>query len=238
MNRILLAFHNPSLAVRWILRGRSNLTQIELHEIERFIEGHGAIVEAGSSDGVDTFRLARHFPKHEIFALEPVREQYDKTKSRVRDLENVKTFNLALSSVTGVVDLFLGKSGDGISGMGSSSLLEPREHLNEFPNIHFSENRKVQAITFEEFIYSNNVNFVDLLWLDIQGLEITVLAQCPKIIQERVKCIHVEVSRIELYKGMPNYGEVIRFLNDIGFDVVIDRVGRISGNLLAVNMAF
>lgn len=238
MNRIVLAFRNPSLALRWILKGRTNLTQIELHEIEKFIEGYGAIVEAGSSDGVDTFRLASHFSKHEIFALEPVLEQFNETKTRVANFDNVKTFNLALSPVTGLVDLFLGKSGDGISGMGSSSLLEPQEHLNEFPEIQFSEIRRVKAITFEEFLFSNNVNFVDLLWLDVQGLEITVLAQNPQIIQERVKCIHLEVSRIELYKGMPNYGEAVRFLNKIGFGVVIDRVGRISGNLLAVNMAF
>lgn len=235
MNRILLAFQNPSLAWRWFIKGRRSLTEINLYEIEKFMKGQGSIIEAGSSDGVDTLRLAQYFQNHPIYALEPVLEQFLATKRKVQSANNVRVFNLALGNVSGQVDLFLGNSGHGLSGMGSSSLLEPKEHLKEFPNIKFLETRRVNSLTFQDFCISQNVQYVDLLWLDVQGLELSILKQNTKFIQESVKNIHLEVSRIELYKGTPNYREVMKFIKELKFKVVIKRVGRISGNVLAVN---
>jgi FkbM family methyltransferase len=205
------------------------LTEIELFEFEKFMRGKGVIVEAGASDGVDTLRLASFFSKHLVLALEPVIEQFTEMTRITKSLSNVRTFNLALSFQSGIAKLHIGKSGTGLSGMGSSSLLKPKEHLREFPEIDFSEIRVVETVTLEDFCKSQNVE------LDVQGAELSVLLQNSGVVKRNVRTIHLEISRKELYEGAPIYKDVVKVLNDLGFEIVIDRVGRLSGNVLAVN---
>ncbi len=235
MNRLTLTLANPKLAWRRIIKGSRRLTQIELFEFEKFMKGKGVILEAGASDGVDTLKLAIFFPNHIVLALEPVLEQFTETTRTTSRFSNVRTFNLALSSQSGIAKLHIGKSGAGLSGMGSSSLLKPKEHLLEFPEIDFSEIRTVETVTLEDFCESHNVEFIDLLWLDVQGAELNVLLQNPGVVKRIVRAIHLEISRKELYEGSPIYKDVVRVLNDLDFEIVIDRVGRLSGNVLAVN---
>lgn len=235
MNRLSLTLANPKLAWRRIIKGSRKLTEIELFEFEKFMRGKGVIVEAGASDGVDTLRLASFFSKHLVLALEPVIEQFTEMTRITKSLSNVRTFNLALSFQSGIAKLHIGKSGTGLSGMGSSSLLKPKEHLREFPEIDFSEIRVVETVTLEDFCKSQNVEFIDLFWLDVQGAELSVLLQNPGVVKRNVRTIHLEISRKELYEGAPIYKDVVKVLNDLGFEIVIDRVGRLSGNVLAVN---
>jgi FkbM family methyltransferase len=235
MNRLTLTFANPKLAWRKIFKGSRSLTEIDLFELKKFMRGKGVILEAGASDGVDTLKLASYFPNHIVLALEPVQEQFIETARTTSSFSNVRTFNLALSSQSGMAKIHIGKSGAGLSGMGSSSLLKPKEHLLEFPEIDFSEIRSVETVTLEDFSNSHNVKFIDLLWLDVQGAELSVLLQNSGFVKRIVRAIHLEISRKELYEGAPIYKDVVGALIDLDFKIVIDRVGRLSGNVLAVN---
>jgi hypothetical protein len=59
--------------------------------------------------------------------------------------------------------------------------------------------------------------------------------QNSEFVKRIVRAIHLEISRKELYEGAPIYKDVVGVLNDLDFKIVIDRVGRLSGNVLAVN---
>ena len=69
----------------------------------------------------------------------------------------------------------------------------------EFPEIDFSEIRSVETVTLEDFSNSHNVKFIDLLWLDVQGAELSVLLQNSGFVKRIVRAIHLEISRKELY---------------------------------------
>lgn len=235
VNRVKFAIENPALAFRWLTKRGSDLTEIELTYIARKVLGKGAILEAGSSDGVDTVRLAMQFPAHQIYAIEPIVEQFEVTKAKTSNLENVKNFNFALSTNTGLAEMYVGKSGKGIEGMGSSSLLEPTRHTDEFPEITFNSKQPVNAVTLEDFCALHDVSFVDLLWLDVQGLELKLIKRSEDFLKKRVNLIHMEVSRVELYRGSALYSEVMSYMNKIGFAALKKRVGRISGNCLFQN---
>jgi FkbM family methyltransferase len=202
------------------------------------MRGYGAIIEAGSSDGVDTVRLAQEFTTHRIIAIEPIVEQYSVTREKTSNFYNVETYNLALSTKTGTVEMYVGRSGQGIQGMGSSSLLKPTRHKLQFPEISFDVKQKVHALKMEEFCSINNINFVDLLWLDIQGLELSLVAESSEFFRESVNLIHMEVSRVELYDGTALYAEVLDTMAEFGFRALKKRVGRVSGNCLFQNQKF
>ena len=85
---------------------------------------------------------------------------------------------------------------------------------------------------------ANKIDLVDLLWLDLQGKEVDVLAGSASALQEKVRFLHLEISRIKFYDHMPTLVTVRRFLKANGFRCLIDRVGAISGNALYSNKKF
>jgi hypothetical protein len=82
---------------------------------------------------------------------------------------------------------------------------------------------------------NNDIEIVDLLWLDIQGMELEVIQSSELTIRRKVKLIHLEISRIKFYDATPSEKNIRLFLKNIGFRCVIDKVGAISGNALYLN---
>lgn len=231
------ALNNPKLVIRKLRYGSKYLTQIFPEEIEKYMMGYGAIVEAGASDGEDTFRLSRRFPKHEYYAVEPVDEQFAFLRRKFSQNPEINLRKFAFGSIDGEGVIFIGQSpGDELDGMGSSSLLEPSLHREIFPEIEFSRSEKTQVFSLETFREFEGITLIDLLWLDLQGLEYEVLRAASKTLSEFVNCIHLELSNIELYRGAKNRRDIHRLLKQLGFKLRINRVGAISGNALYVRV--
>ena len=55
---------------------------------------------------------------------------------------------------------------------------------------------------------------------------------------ERIKLIWMEVEAIELYEGQPLKSEVEGFMRAHGFNLLVDTVGRVSGDQLWVSRSF
>lgn len=239
IRRFAVAAKNPKLVYRRFIVGSSRLSIIELDEIERFLAHKGCIIEAGASDGVDTSLLSQKFKSHRIFAIEPVMEQYAHLESLLRGSEMIRVYNLALADKKGFTEINIGSDERSkLGGMGSSSLLNPTKHTSEFPQIKFNKRQRIETVTLHEFAANNKIGFVDLLWLDLQGLEYLVLQSSSEWIKKNVNCIHLELSRISLYESAPKSRTVEKFLKSLGFKKRIDRVGITSGNALFVNNAF
>jgi len=181
-------------------------------------------------------RFSLEYPNSRVVALEPVNEQFTYLKKKFADFKNVEVYNLALSNHSGITQMYLGKSDGHLGGLGSSSLLPPDLHRSYFPQIEFSEIQQVKTVTLEELLMTESQ--VDLLWLDIQGKELEVLSCSKETFRLKVKVIHLEISRVSLYVGMPSEKEIRQFLEGAGFKCVEDRVGAIAGNALYINLRF
>ena len=96
-----------------------------------------------------------------MYAIEPVKEQYFYLKNKFLNQTNVKFFNLALSDKNGPQKIYIGSSNGHLGGMGSSSLLEPKEHTKWFPEIEFKKFEIIQTITLDKFIVANKIALVD-----------------------------------------------------------------------------
>ena len=205
--------------------------------VNRFVVGviGAVIVEAGAADGVDTMVFAREFPNALIFAVEPVNEQYKYLCEIFANEKNISLFNLAFSDQNGQSEIVIGESEGRFGGMGSSSIFQPLEHLRYFPEITFNRRQKIKTKTLESFLSENSIDFVDLLWLDIQGKEFDVLLASQLVVMRKIKMIHLEISRVKFYSGTPNERDLRQLLMNMGFECVVDRVGAIAGNALFLN---
>jgi len=198
--------------------------------IAQYIPKNPVIVEAGAHIGVDTEQFARRFPKGKIFAFEPVPNLFLRLSENMQPYKNVDCIPTALSNEVGESVMYV--SG-GVSD-GSSSLLPPKDHLIDHPDTTFDESINVTCITLDKWAQTNNVEKVDLLWLDLQGYELDVL-KAGLAVLENVQAIYTEVNLKELYVGAPLYGELREWLEVRDFKVEVEDIPwEDGGNVLFV----
>lgn len=237
VKRVILALQRPDLVLRRLKVGKAQLSLISPQEIEYFTRTQTPIIiEAGASDGEDTLSFLHKWPKSTIYAFEPVPRALDLLRVRLHEYKQVEIIPGALAAVNGRRKMYVGFDESNMSGHGSSSLLEPSGHLSEFKNISFPKdlNIEVDCQNLDYWIKSKAIKKIDLLWLDLQGLEYEVLESSPRAL-EITSVIHLESSRQELYKGARDYSDLRKLLCKAGFIVAINRIGVITGNVLFVS---
>jgi FkbM family methyltransferase len=212
---------------------RRPLMEMTLDELAAYLPAAPVILEAGACDGSDTVRFAERWPRGTIHAFEPVPHAYAGVLERTRSLVNVSTYELALSDETGAGELHLSEDAAGGSRPDSSSLLAPTGHLDAWPSIKFRRTVTVQTQTLDGWADEHSIRAVDLMWLDLQGMELRVLQASPQLVS-RTSAIHLEVWREPMYEGAPLYDDVVAWMSRNGFGPVIDRVHRVFGNILFV----
>ena len=231
--RIKFLITNPFNSFKFLVSRGKDYSKIELAEIKSIVGNLDIIIEAGASDGVDTQKFIDLFPAVSIYAFEPVKEQYEYLIAKFSG--DIKIYNAALSDIGGTQKINVGKSSGFLGGMGSSSLLTPNLHNDWFPQVQFNEIEIVNTVKLSEFILEKNIPIVDLLWLDVQGKELDILKEAEEQIIEKVKSIHLECSRINLYENQSKFKHIKKFMDKINFVCRIDRVGAISGNAYYLN---
>jgi len=199
--------------------------------LKKYLPANSVIVDCGAHDGADTIELARVFKEGIIHAFEPVEKLFHRMKNRGNPNKNIHYYQLALADKTGTMDFYISEG----ASDGSSSLLEPASHLKDHPDTFFNNKIIVKTSTLDNWAKENNIDKVDLLWLDMQGYELNMLKASP-VILDKVSVIHTEVSTKETYKGVVQYTAYRAFLEDKGFEVVLEAIpkGWDMGNVLFV----
>jgi FkbM family methyltransferase len=191
------------------------------------------IIEAGAHIGVDTEELAEYFPNGKIYAFEPVPSVFSQLLERTKPYKNVSCIPLALSNQTGTAIMHV----SGGMSDGSSSLLPPKDHLIDHPDVTFDTKIHVECTTLDEWAVLNHIRKIDLLWLDMQGHELNAL-KAGLVTLKNVQAIYTEVNLKEVYDGAPLYGEVRAWLEGFGFQAAVEELPwEDSGNVLFVRKA-
>ena len=125
--------------------------------------------------------------------------------------------NVALGSFQGTMEMYISYREGGIDmGSGaSSSLLKPKVHLDEHPEVTFPETEMVEVRTLDDY-YDENYNFLNI---DVQGYELEVLRGGTKTL-ENIDAMVVEVNRDEVYEDCPQLEDINEFLFPLGFTMV------------------
>jgi FkbM family methyltransferase len=210
--------------------------EVDKQILKKYLPSNPIIFEAGAYDGGDTLQMSQFWPEATIYAFEPVENLFSILKNTVKNCSNVCCQMLALSTKTGTAKFYLSNVPGALSG--SSSLLEPKEHLNFHPMVGFSDGMEVATVNLDDFAQKNTIDHVDFMWLDMQGAELDMLKASPKIFKT-IRAIFMEVAYIELYKGCHLYPEVCQWFESQGFKMVYQETTcAAEGNALFVNMRY
>ncbi len=180
--------------------------------MQPYLPANPIIVEAGAHKGFDTVKMKQFWPQSTIYAFEPVPDLFQDLKNNCKSMTGIILSDYALSHKNGYATLHISKG----RGDGSSSLLAPKKHLDLFPDVTFKQKIKVQTITLDSWAEQENVDSIDLLWLDLQGYEYSVLAASPNILKT-VKVIFTEINFEEAYENCVLYPLLKYWLIKQGF---------------------
>ena len=199
-----------------------------------YLPPHPIIVEAGAFTGSDSLKIARRWPQAQIHAFEPVPELFVALREKTAPYPNITCYQLGLGSYNGTATLYLSQKPTKITQ--ASSLLAPKERLHSSP-ITFDTTIEIPIMTLDSWAAQYQIPRIDLLWLDLQGMELAVLQTAPDILK-KIKTIHIEVATSERYTGQPLVQEVKEWLEKNSFEILakdFDETKRNFGNLIVLN---
>ncbi len=209
---------------------------VDIHNfLLKNLKRNSVIIEAGAADGNDTVFFGKNFPNSKIYSLEPMSSLYDITFKKIQKFENIKLFKYAFSHIDGKSELNLAENEN--KPWGSSSLLKPKLHLEIHPGIKFNSIETVEVIKLDTFLSMNKIISVNLLWLDLQGVEPDVLMACTQL--SKIEYIYSEVSTLENYENQILYRDFKKFMIEKGFTVYFEDIRwEDGGNVLFKNRSF
>lgn len=121
----------------------------------------------------------------------------------------------AVGSFNGEIELNVDEENYGQS----SSVLAPKEHLKQYPNITFSKKQKALIVTLDSDI--KNPQDFDVLVVDVQGYELEVFKGATSLLRESIKYVICEVNCAEMYEGCVFVADLDQFFKERGFKRVL-----------------
>lgn len=190
-----------------------NLKAIEEHTNKK-IKG---VIHIGGFLGEELIQY-RSLGLTNTILFEPQKNLYEIIKSKCMFEE--KVFNIALGSEESTKEMFISDREGGVTnGAGaSSSLLRPKKHLTEHPEVTFPHKESIKVRRFDKFAVENNIpiNKYNMLNIDVQGYELEVLKGIGKIL-DTIEIIIAEVNRDEVYEGCPMIEDIDIYLEKFDF---------------------
>jgi len=159
-------------------------TAQEVRQVLKFFPEPKLVIDVGGNIGSWSEALLEQTSPEQLIIVEPAKSNISKLKERFSKKEIVTIVNAALTDHIGYSTLYSNTDGSGLA-----SLYQRR--LDHFQLQHIPI-ETVQTITFDELLKDTKLKYPDIIKLDIEGHEFTVLKSIPQHILDEVKVIQFE----------------------------------------------
>ncbi len=184
-----------------------------IKHIEEYIDLNdiNVVFDIGSRDGCQALEFSDWFPASKIYLFEPVPTSYDFCVENTKERGNIICNNSAFANYDGSTKFYQVVNGN----VGASSLFKVT------PSYSHYEQQPIDVVVTKAktFIEKNNIQKVDLLWVDVQGAEIDCFSGFEEHL-ENIKAIHTEVGLSAYYENGTDYDNLLRFMDANNFEPV------------------
>lgn len=171
------------------------------------------IVHVGAHIGQEYDEYIQNFGNIETHWFEPIPSIYNDLENNLKGKPGVNLYNFALGETESKSQMFVDIGNEGQS----SSILKPKEHINQFPHIVFDDTNKTD-ITISK-LDNFDIGDSNMLVLDTQGYELNVLKGSLETLN-KIDYIFTEFNTVEMYDGCPKIEDIDLLLSDYGFERV------------------
>lgn len=216
--------------------------EISKDEIKNLVVVRNPIIlDIGTYDGKDAKELELVFNHPQIHCFEA-----DPRSIEVFQLTNYSEYlmlhEFALSNVDGYINFYQSDSDTRRHDNGSnnwsasSSLKEPKEHLNLFPDVHFKNKIEVKSKRLDTW-YNETLNGeeIDFIWADVNGGEKELIEGGLNTLTKKVRYLYIEFSEKELYDGSLTKEQILDILSPQFVEVATYNFKGSFGNVLLRN---
>jgi FkbM family methyltransferase len=186
-----------------------------LLEISTLLQQYGVtprgVIHAGAHDGQEIDEYLRLGFQHGVL-FEPQPQLIDRLQARLSSIPGYRVVGAALGEFDGRATLYTETANQGMS----ASLLKPKHHLVQYPEIQFNGSLEVPVMTLAEYFKTDALPNYNFLNMDVQGAELLVLKGGMAIISA-LDAIYSEVNRAELYERCARVEQIDSFLLKFGF---------------------
>lgn len=102
--------------------------------------------------------------------------------------------------------------------IGASSMFRANgayDHIEKY----IQDEIMVECIRLDNFCETNNIEVVDVIWMDLQGAEYQAFIGLGSYLK-KVKIIHTELEINPMYEGQSLFSDVHPFLSNLGFNLI------------------
>lgn len=203
------------------------MQEINKSDIAKLINRTRSLVlDIGCYDGKDAMALSFHLNSPEIhcFEADPRSQKlFDRISGGAKHLT---LHRIAIGSHDGETTLYQSDSGtrrhyvDQKEWSASSSLKEPKGHLELFPDVEFNLEKaiRVPCITLDTWYTNIYPREIDFIWADVNGSEGDLVAGGNFALNHMTRYLYIETSDKELYKGQVKQDELLKMLPN--FEIV------------------
>lgn len=174
-------------------------------------EGENTIIDVGANIGHYTNLLAKKYPNKKVYAIEasPKIFQNLQLNCKLNQLENVIFYNRAISNVDNqIIDFF---------ERGCLSTINKQFLKDWLISDKYIKKIKINTMTLDHLIKTENLFQIDLLKIDIEGEELKALLGA----QESLKSNKIKNLVIE-YHRHSDKNEIKLMLEDFGYICTVD----------------
>lgn len=200
-----------------------------IKEVLKNVPQKPLIIDVGANIGLFEALILSKRPEASILAYEPFEDNIQILKNMMDNnplyFNNVKVFQKAVSDKDNEeINLYV-KHSEGQSSI--ASIYEDFDPRNK--NV-----TTVTTTTLEAIVNSNKINKVDIVKMDCEGAEYSILYATPESILKRIKLLLIEVH--DLDKKEKNYSSLSTFLSSNGFKISSNKTNNGCYYILASNL--
>jgi FkbM family methyltransferase len=174
------------------------------------------IFDVGANVGEFALMAKEYFYEPEIYCFEPVRSTYDELLRSVSGFPNIKTFRLGLFNRDGTSEINITNFSP------ANSMIDIHRDYNEMFGHAVKgtemketiETRKLDSVVAENM---DKIGKIDLLKIDVEGVEYEVLEGGKDTLKKKVDRIYVEVSLVRKGRAASEFLKIYELLDDAGF---------------------
>jgi FkbM family methyltransferase len=175
------------------------------------IQNIKTVVDVGASIGTMTTYFLDTFPACKVYSFEPYSPSFHIIANIFQNNPRVSVHQLALSDEPGEVKMYIQEDS------GYNSLKEP---VNKPSEKMVGKFEVVKVGILDEFCAVHNIDRIDFLKIDTEGLDLNVLKGASKMLKARkIKYIYVESTFDKDNVQNTQFNDLADYLHDYGFKV-------------------
>lgn len=198
--------YRPYTDIGQILFYGYKFEQAELELCSKYLTEESVILDIGANIGLHSINFSNIAPKGMVFAFEPSPDTFNLLLFNTIDKDNILPVNLGISDSNSINDFFVA-SDDAYSGFKDTK----RKNIEKI--------RKVVSLKLDDIFCHLNLDKIDLVKIDVEGLEHNVLVGMQWLIERYKPVVFCEIYGGSNSNECPD--ETVNFVEDKGYEAFV-----------------